>query len=183
MKMKRHIRNKKAVSFNLLYTGVARLTFLIAVLIICVVLFSLFLKSRLDFLDLQAEVLVEGLIYGTGGITYFDPVTGRVNPTLIDLEQVNESDLMHSLHYPDNNFISAKITVEDNETKPIREYYFNKVWYRNWEPLLRLKDLPGIGGVTDYNKVLPTTYRDASGKIRSGYVHFHVVQPKAPAEQ
>jgi hypothetical protein len=181
--MKNHIKNKKAVSFNLLYTGIARLSFLIAILIICVVLFSLFLKSRLDFLDLQAEVLVEGLIYGTGGITYFDPVTGRVYPTLIDLNQVNESNLMHSLHYPNNNFISAKITVEDKDTKPIREYYFNKKWYRNWEPLLRLAYLPGIGGVTDYHKVLPTTYRDESGEIKTGYVHFHVVQPKSPAEE
>ncbi|MFC1742288.1 hypothetical protein ACFL3V_07170 [Nanoarchaeota archaeon] len=178
-RQKRRLGKRGIMAFNFL-AMVPRIIFLVVMLIACVVLISMFLNNKFDTTDIQAEVLINGLIYGGGGIGYYDPVIARMYPQIIDLAQLESEALDMGLYYPDNNLITAKITVESaDEQLPIKTVYYNKEWYENWEPLLKWKDLKGIGGVVDYEKRLPVMVRDEDGNLKAAYVNFHVVQPKS----
>jgi hypothetical protein len=173
------MRKKGIMAFNFL-AMVPRILFLVIMLIVCVILIRLFLNNRFDIADVQAEIFVNGFIYGTGGVTYTDPLTGRIFPEIIDVSQFNSSELDASLFYPDNRMIAAKIIVTRDLSfvDAVAIAYYNKQWYDNWEPLLPLKSLPGIGGVTDYTKTLPIMLKEGES-LKAAYVTFHVVQPKS----
>ncbi len=155
-----------------------RVIFLVIMLVVCVMLIRMFIVSRMETKGIQAEILMDGLIYGPGGISYQDPVSGRIYPGIIDVDSAGKANLDKALYFPSNNIIAAKISVskeredEDNAWK----FYYNREWYENWGPLLKLY-LPGAGGVVSYKRTLPVIYRHDS-EIKSGYVTFEVVQPK-----
>jgi hypothetical protein len=175
------IKNKKGImAFNFL-AMIPRIIFLVIMLIVCVILINMFLNNKFDILDVQSEVVINGLIYSPGGIGYTDPLTGRVYPEIVDLEQLDSARLDSAFYYPDNRMLTARVAIEKN-IKPgetLKIVYLNKEWYDNWKPLLALKHLPGIGGVTDNNKVLPIIIRDESGELKMAYVYFRVIQPKS----
>jgi hypothetical protein len=154
--------------------------FLVIMLMACVVLIRLFVQQKFDTKDIQAEILVNGLIYSSGGAGYYDSLTGRNYPQIIDLEQLNSTELEQSFYFPNNNLITAKIYVSrdrEDETGALKTAYYNKRWYDNWKPLLRA-NIPGIGGVTEYKKTLPVIYIDSSREEKTGYVTYEVVQPR-----
>jgi hypothetical protein len=178
MKNASHSR-KGILSFNFI-AMIPRIIFLAVMLIACVVLIRLFLNSKFDTKDITAEVLINGMVYGSGGVSYYDPLTGRNHPMIVDISQFDEKELNSSFYYPDNNLIAAKMTLS-TESDPLKNglktVYYNREWYDNWYPLLRLS-IGGIGGVRKYEKTLPIIYRDSSGELHSGYMHYQVVQPR-----
>jgi hypothetical protein len=178
-KDKNMFSSRKAIlSFNFL-AMIPRIIFLVIMLTACVVLIRLFVTNKFNTQDIQAEFLVNGFIYSAAGVNYYDPLTGRSYPTVIDLNQLDQQELDDSFHFPDNRLITAKISVsnEPGEKDVLKTIYYNKRWYDNWYPLLKLS-LPGIGGVTDYKRTLPVIYRDEQGELVAGYVNYQVVQPK-----
>jgi hypothetical protein len=196
--MMRLFSGRKGIMFFNFLVMIPRILFLVIMLIVCVILIRMFLNDKFNINDVQAEILIDGLIYGTGGVSYYDPVTGRLYPEIIDISQLDGAKLDQGLFYPENHMMTARILVE----KPITEYtdmslmdryfrgedpkfltlkdvYYNKVWYDNWEPLLVFKNLGGIGGVIDKNMRLPVLVREPDGTLMTAYVNFQVVQPKA----
>lgn len=168
---------KGLMSFNFI-TVMMRLLFTIGVVFSVVILTNLMINTRLDVNDIQAEVLVNGLIYSPGGIGYLDPISGRVYPEIVDLEQVNSEQLDREFYYPNNNLITAKIDFyKQGIQTPQKTVYFNEEWYQNWEPLLIYQNVPGLGGVTEYNKELPIILQ-IDGERRLGYVNFQIIQPR-----
>jgi hypothetical protein len=168
---------KGIMAFN--YTMmIMRLMFLVVVLIVCVLLISLFINQKFNTTDIHSEVLIDGLLYGTGGIGYTDPITGRSYPELIYLDQLSEAELDSALFFPNNHMMSARITIKDKDGYILKTAYYNKEWYDNWAPLEKLS-IGGIGGVAGYTRTLPVILREKGGSTRSGMVEFHVLQPKS----
>ncbi len=177
-KMRMMGRKDAIISFNFV-SMIPRIIFLVIMLMACVILIRLFINNKFDTNDTEAEIFIAGLIYGTGGVSYTDPLTGRTYPEVIDLAQLNSSELDAGFYRGDNRFIAAKISVladRDDET-PVKTVYYNREWYDNWRPLLVLQ-LPGIGGVEDYVRTLPVIYRNDEGVLNAGYVEYQVVQPR-----
>jgi len=171
---------KGILSFNFV-SMIPRFIFLVIMLVSVATLFNLFLNEKFQIKDIQAEVFVSGLIYGHGGIGYYDALTGRYYPEIIDLDQLEGSSLDQAFYREDNYLIAAKIEVSKvrnpgSNTGIKKVVFFNKEWYDNWKPFLKLR-LPGIGGIHEYKKTLPVMYRD-EGILRSGYVHFQILQPR-----
>lgn len=167
------------ISFNFM-AMIPRIIFLVIMLTCCVVLIRLFLNNKFETKDVQAEVYVSGFIYSAGGVSYYDPLTGRHYPEIIDLEQLSASELDHAFYFPDNRLMAARITILKNlerQDPPLKTVFYNKEWYDNWEPLLRLQ-LPGIGGVTEYKRTLPVIYRNGTEELKAGYVEYQIVQPR-----
>ena len=179
-KMQKIKQNRKGImTFNFL-AMIPRIIFLVVVLIVCVILISIFLNNKFNTVDVQAEILINGFLYGTGGVSYLDPLTGRIYPEVIDLRQLDSTELDSAFYYPDNHMITARIAIEKpDQVLPLKEIYYNKEWWDNWKPLLALKYLPGIGGVIDYEKKFPIYIIDETGDMSSAYVTFQVVQPKS----
>ncbi|MFH1063792.1 MAG: hypothetical protein V1729_01790 [Candidatus Woesearchaeota archaeon] len=173
-------KNKKGIlSFNFV-AMIPRIFFLVIVLTAVIVLVELYMNQKFNTEDMRAEIMINGFIYATGGINYYDPVTGRTYPEIIDLAQMNATELEDSFFFKNNNVIAAKIHVSQTsyyEYNHIKEIYYNKEWFDSWEPLMRLK-IPGIGGVSEYTRTLPAIYRKENGELNSGYVTYQVVQPK-----
>ncbi|MBW2964609.1 hypothetical protein KY363_04060 [Candidatus Woesearchaeota archaeon] len=160
-------------------TWMIRFIFLVIVLIVCVMLMNMFLNNRFNTQDVQAEVLMNGMIYGPGGIGYVDPLTSRMYPEIVDVSQLDSAELDYAFYFPNNNLITAKVDLRKQDNPdPVKTVYYNKVWWDNWKPLLALKGLKGIGGVTDYTKTIPVIVREENGNLSSGYVDFQFVQPK-----
>jgi len=177
---------KGIMSFNFLVM-IPRIIFLVIMMIVCVILIRMFLNNKFDVTDIQSEVLIDGMLYGAGGVGYLDPVTGRTYPEVIDPDQLNSYELDNTLYYPANNIISARIVVGKGtllvgEPSLFRAVYYNKEWYDNWEPLLRW-NIAGIGGVKDYTREFPIILRRPDGSLTSGEVHFQVIQPRSARAQ
>ena len=189
--MKRSINGRKGImSFNFLMM-IPRIIFLVIVFVICIALFSMFINSRFDTGDTQAEIFINGFIYGPGGVSYTDPLTGRFMPTVIDLEQIKKEDLDYAFTYPDDHLLAARIDVfRVPEGRSVQEImsafapeatvYLNAKMYENWLPLAAIsRRTGGIGGVQEYEKTLPVILRTEEGELKSGYVKFHIIQPKS----
>ncbi len=173
-------KNKKGImSFNFL-AMIPRTILLVLILISCVVLIRLYVTDKFNTYDLQAEIFINSIIYSKGGISYYDVVTGRNYPEIVDLKQLDEADLDNSFYFPENNLISAEIIISSDPEKDmiLKTLYYNKEWYDNWEPLLRLS-IPGVGGLVQYTKTLPVLYRETTGELKSGYIHYRIIQPKS----
>ena len=178
-KLKLVRRNEAVISFNFI-SMIPRVIFLVIMLTACVVLIRLFVSDQFNTRDVQAEVYIGGFIYGVGGVSYYDPLTGRHYPEIIDVDQLSGSELDNAFYFPGNNMVAARITLLrdlSREGDPVKVVYYNKEWYDNWAPLLRLR-LPGIGGVTEYKRTLPVIYRSADGVLNAGYVEYQIVQPR-----
>jgi hypothetical protein len=165
------------MSFNFV-SWILRLFFLGVMIFACGLLIRMFMMERLDANDVKAEIFIGGLMYSKGGVGYYDPLTGRHYPEIIDLSQMDSAELDMSLYYPGNNLITAKVVVFSKDDAPLKYYYYNKEWWDNWAPILK-RALPGPGGVTYYQKKLPVIYIDESGEKKMGYVRYEVVQPKS----
>ncbi|MBW2967060.1 hypothetical protein KY362_01095 [Candidatus Woesearchaeota archaeon] len=175
----RMLTSRKAQAFNKWVMAFV-IIICVFVLFLCVWLLNLFINYRFDVTDVQGELLVNGLLYGTGGISYYDPMTGRIYPEIIYPAQLSEKELDMGMYYPENNLISARITItKDSDQSLVRELYYNKHWFENWEPLLPLEHLPGIGGVKSYSKRMPVLLMEENYGLYSGHVDFLVVQPKS----
>jgi hypothetical protein len=162
---------------------IVRFMFLVIMLIVCAILINMFLNNKFDILDTQAEIIIGGLIYGSGGVSYFDPVTGRHYPEIIDVQQLESAKLDIGMFYLNNNMVTAKISVSPvkfkGTTVPLKTVYYNKEFYDNIEPLIGPRRLSGIGGFNEYKKSLPVILRDYSGKLDLGYVEYRIIQPRA----
>ena len=67
----RPVGKRAILSFNF-PSMIPRILFLVLMLTACVILIRMFAASKLDTYDIQAEVLINGFIYSTGGIGYYD---------------------------------------------------------------------------------------------------------------
>ena len=178
IRMKMLDRNKNGLmAFNATIM-IVRMLFLVIVLVVCVLLISLFLNQKFKTAEIHGEILIDGLIYGTGGLSYTDPVTGRVYPEIIDMAQLSGSELDAGLFFPGNRMIAARITIENEKGVPLETVYFNKEFYINWAPMAALEGVPGIGNIVSYERKLPVILKDIDGSFKSAFVDFEVLQPK-----
>ncbi len=173
-----------------------RIIFLVVALLAVVIVIRLMINSKFEVRGIQSEILVQGLLYGPGGITYYDPLTGRIYPEIVDPSQFNESKYDMGFHFSPNSLITARILlVKEKETLKKLHFgksknmisnvdpsdvvgvtYFNKEWWDNWKPLAESK-IRGLGRVDIDNTELPILYRDADGGLHSGWLYITVLQP------
>ena len=93
-----------------------------------------------DTLSLDAPLIVERLLHSPEGISYVDPLTQRVYPSIIDENKLlNLEQRLDTLLFFDakNEAFAAKITID------LKEYYYNQNEYDRWSPQA---GKPTVGG-------------------------------------
>ncbi len=96
-----------------------------------------------DTLSIDAPLIVERLLHSPEGISYVDPLTQRVYPSIIDETRlVSLEQRLDSLLFFDaqNDAFSAKIVLNRDEEHP---FYYNEAEYLRWQPQA---GKPTVGG-------------------------------------
>ncbi|HII71607.1 TPA: hypothetical protein HA265_02520, partial [Candidatus Woesearchaeota archaeon] len=111
---KMFMRKEGIMSFNYI-AFIPRIIFLVIALLACVILIKLMLNAKFWTKPLQTEILLNGLLYGPGGVTEYDPVTGRIYPEIVDVTQMNSANLDLGLNFPENKLMAARIVVTEGK--------------------------------------------------------------------
>jgi hypothetical protein len=174
--------NKKGIALHVTSTIITLLIVLFS-LTAFIILIGYFTNSRFSINDIQAEVLINGLLYSPGGVTYTDPISGRMYSGQVKIEQITNERLDEEFFYPENRLMAAKITIKRQNGEQIKEVYFNQEQYENWEPLIRRMNIPGLGGVTEYKRELPIIIRQNDETPILGKAAFQVIQPRRQRDE
>jgi len=141
--------NKRALIAGEMIMTIPRIFLIIAILFAFVILVKTLIVTEVDTRQVEADILVNRLLFSTNGTLYYDKSIDRLYPGILDLKIFTEISLNNPnildtevMNYGiDNPIIASKITLKQEGKEDIVAYY-NKVQFDRWEP----KILPGIRG-------------------------------------
>jgi len=140
--------NKKGTIADEVLLFIPKIIFLVVLIFTFVILVKVLIVTNIDTKQIEAELLVNRLLFSQDGFSYYDESIDRLYPAIIDLESFkklqNNPNILDSeiINYgKDNPIISAKITLKRENEMDIPVFY-NKQRYDRWEPRV----LPGITG-------------------------------------
>ncbi len=134
---------KKAEISSELVLAIPRFIFLIIVLFSVVLLIKAFVKEKIEVKELESSIFFQRVLFGKGGIVWYDEASQRMHPGTIDLERFREAgnpqtqtNFLDNIFatYGEGNPILAAHLVLEMEGKPPLEAYYNKQNYFRWEP-------------------------------------------------
>lgn len=143
--MKRNMKNKKASMFayyQMMFVFFR--LFLLALALFSMAFFVyIFIDQTTNIQDKEMDLFVEQLIYSKNGISYTDPLTGRVYPGVISFADVAnplvvEEKLNKAFDWGKHPLMSANISfsfpewIKDDDLSKIMPFYYNKERYMEW---------------------------------------------------
>jgi len=143
------MKNKKAQAFSMVW-WIPRIIFLVIVLSSVIFLTTMYINTEKETWKTESELFIHRLIYSPNGISYYDPLTNRVYPGIIDLKKIKNTEIINrSLFYgKDNKHIGANISVYDKNDNLLAQGIYNeKVSKRIQE-----KGFLGVGGIDSKQK-------------------------------
>lgn len=144
----------------------ARLIYLIPILIIIVLIISLYLARSIDTTELESDILYSRITYGGNCVLYNNGA--REVPGTIDLAKLNEDTLNKCFDIKDKK-IGLNIRILDDKNNVIRDITINKDVYE-LNPACKLrKSKFSCHDRKDYR-----LYFDAE-KIQNGIIYFSAV--------
>ncbi len=109
-------------------------------------------KVKIDILDAELNLLAHTMLYAPGGVSYQDPITSRVYPGIIYLEEFENTFTMSSrlnqaFYYEKQPVFAAALILDiPQQNKKVEGVYYQKEWYDKWNPLAASR-LIGSGSV------------------------------------
>jgi hypothetical protein len=150
---------------------IENIPYLILTMIVVLALYfllSYFSNPKIDTTTTQANIFIYRTLYSPNSISYTDPKTGRVYPGIIYDQNFTSEVLDASMAYSYEKQVSAKLQIYPAEytagLEPIKEAYYNKVWFERLEPVARA-GMGGAGGAKYFKKEIPIIYQ--SGEERT----------------
>jgi len=161
------IKNKKAEATITEEMGywIPRLVFVIITALSIYILTSIFIQTEISVLNTDAELLSDRLLYSSYGISYYDPLSNRIYPGIIDISKLKDTSILEkAIFYGDKStYLGAKITLTDNQGNIIGESIYNNNAYRR----IAEKGLKGKGGVELKEKEIYVLARDDKGNLKN----------------
>jgi len=155
---------KGLLSFNMLM-WIPRIIFMVIVVFSILLLIGSYFKIEIVISEAESELFAQRLLYSPHGISYYDPLSNRVYPGVIDLN--NLGLLNKSVFYGEQKQIGAKLNITDLNGKLLAENIYNDVVYR------RIAQ-EGKGGVDVLRKSLYIIVKNESKQI-PGILSMEVV--------
>ncbi len=174
--------NKKAEAHKFL-EFLPRIVFLVIAFLIVGLYISFFKVSHVRTFEIEQELLLNRLYFSPDLITYTDLDTGRTYPGVIDLDKVRTSVLENSLKYTQDNYIAAKITIQDASFDEITYKdplprkaiaYLNEAGYIRWEDQAIL-GWKGRGAYRFFQRRIPIEYVD-NGVKKPGFMLVNIIK-------
>ena len=126
----------KGEGFNIFNYSIPRLIFIVIFFSTIYLFTSSQLKSAINTRALQEEIFLQRLLYSPEGVSYTDPVTGRIYPGTIDMEKLKKDEsLLDGAFSADKKRFAARIQITNLDTKDSLELFINKEGYGRWAPL------------------------------------------------
>ncbi len=135
--------NKKGISTFAIAMWILRFLFLGIVSFIIILLVGFFAKIDIDTFNVEPDIIVYNMMYSPHGLSYYDAVSNRVYPGIIDIEGTAIDKINYSQH------IGAMVVVRDLDGSVLFEKTINPKTYRR-----RVEALPGPGGFDSKKKEL-----------------------------
>ncbi|MBW2966386.1 hypothetical protein KY342_04755 [Candidatus Woesearchaeota archaeon] len=118
---------KGLISFNMMM-WIPRIIFMVIVVTSIIILISVHYRIELDVSGAESELFVQRLLYSPHGICFYDALSNRMYPGIVDL---NNLDLINkSIFYGENKHIGAKLTFTDINGNNLAEKIYNDIVYR-----------------------------------------------------
>lgn len=176
---------RAGITFSTLIFAFYRMMILFMVALALVLFVRQFVKASIDISDVESELFAQGLMKSPDGLSYVDPVTGRVYPGVIDYDTFTdipklEEKLNNVFYYEKNMFIAADVELLSQDGKQFKSAapaYYNKDMYQVWYPLAKTGFI-GAGGAELYKKIYPVLIREQSG-YTEGLVRITIVMPRS----
>lgn len=164
---------KAALSFEMIY-WIARVIFLIIVIVSVVFLTRSYITGHTDTEELEKIMIVNHFLYSPS-LLYYDELAGRAMPGIIDLKKLDDATLNNSFSFgAQNKMAAAKITINDFQDKLVKEVFYNKAYYDMFFPVIGA----GAGGTSKYDFKAYTLYY-SDGKISQGTINMIVLMPRS----
>lgn len=174
------INNKTAQISGEVIMMIPRIIFLIAVLFAVVVLVKIFIITIIDVRDVEANVLVNRLLYSKDGFAYYDADLKRVYLGVIDLKKFEQlttnPNLLDNLaisYGTDNAVIAAKITLKQNLKNDVTIFY-NKDRFDKWEPRVLTTVRGGASSVKAFKEQRYVLVKQED-KLFPGLLDFYII--------
>ena len=168
---------------------IPRIIFLIAVLFAVVLLVKIFIITTIDINQVEANVLINRILYSKGGLAYYDKNIGRLYPGIVDLNKFRElsasnpnllDNLVISYGF-DNPIIAAKITLKNMQLPNSQEkdwnnivIFYNKEKFEKWEPRILSTVKGGEGIVKSFKEQKYVIVRNGE-KLMNGILEFYII--------
>jgi hypothetical protein len=164
---------KAMISFEMVY-WIARVIFLVVVIVSVVFLTRLYITGHTDTQELEKIMIVNHFLYSPS-LLYFDEFTGRAMLGIIDLKKLDNTLLDSSFNFSEQNKMAAvNITINDLQDKMAGKAFYKKDDYDNFLPLVG----EGAGSVSRYDFKAYTLYY-SGGKINPGTINMIVLIPRS----
>lgn len=142
MKLYHLTKNKYAGSVYLqMMFGFFRFFLVLFIIFSIVFIVRSHFKVKIDILDAELNLLAHNMLYTPGGISYQDPITNRIYPGIINLEEFENTFTMSSrlnqaFFYDKQPVFAAAFTLDiPQQNKRVEGVYYQKDWYDKWNPL------------------------------------------------
>ncbi|MBN2459671.1 hypothetical protein JXB28_05275 [Candidatus Woesearchaeota archaeon] len=150
---------------------------LTAIVIIAIfLLVNYYVNLSINVRDLEFEVVIARILYSPNSIMQTDPISGIVNPGVVEWSNFTDQVLDNSIRYSSERHVSAKLELYDADKKLLKTAYLNRVWYERLEPLA-YSNMAGAGSAQIYPKILPIVFR-INDVNQPGYLRIQVIIPK-----
>ncbi len=120
----------------------------------------------------ELQLLAYRLLYAPGGLSQYDPLTNRVMPGVLDLQQMETGQWAAALDFA-KPYLAAQVTLRDASQQELWRGQYDPDHYRLWAPL---RGISGKGSVVEQRVRLPVL-------IEKGALDILVAERERRAEQ
>jgi len=156
--------NKKGIATFTIAIWLLRFLFLAIVIGVIYLTLGIYAKVDIDTFNVEPDILVYSMIYSPHGLSYYDPISNRVYPGIIDLDNM---DVIDKIHYSKHS--GMNIVIKDLNDQYLLEKTINPGTYRR-----RVENIPGPGGFDSETKELNILVRK-DGRLVPAKMEVEVV--------
>jgi len=181
------MHNKRGQISEEVMLFIPRIIFLVAVLFAVVLLVKVFLITNIDVKQVEANVLVNRILYSKGGLAYYDENIKRLYPGTVDLRKFMEfgssnPNLLDNVAISygfDNPVIAAKITLKNFPSYEMQNWnnlalFYNKGRFDKWAPRALPTVKGGAGSITAFEWKKYVIVKDGE-KLVPAMMEFYVI--------
>lgn len=149
-----------------------RFIFLAATIIIILVLISVFVVTNIKISGVELDIFNQRLLTSPNGLSYYDPLSNRVYPGIIDINNFNSEELLNDRIIYKDPQIASKIILIDKSSNKQSTAYYNKNQFENWNPLTVAQ---GPGGADNSMLNMYVIIREKDGSFNKGFLSIESV--------
>jgi hypothetical protein len=162
---------------------VFRIIFLAVLVFLLSIQLGFFTKAQIPTTDMEAQLIMERILDGPGGLALREEKTDRVLPGTIDISKLDDASLMNAYQegFDTDNFWGGRVALYDSResmasSKPLRDALLNKGLATSLLPLAKA-GARGSGGGLYYGATYPVQYRLQPGaELQAGWLTIELVK-------